>query len=127
MAVGTGYRNGERHGIDEGTQSSGELVVDEAFAATLAGDFGIPEVDVRDALMGEPKALALKICGWAEEQGKAPIKKGEALTGWARKHKAGAYAKRGGPEGGAVRIPKRRERERFSREEILRNLERMGS
>lgn len=102
------------------------MLVDETYAGILAEDFGIPEVDVRDALIGEPKTKAIAVCGWAEEQGKAPIKKGEALTAWAKKHKAGRYAKARGPEGGRVRVPVRRERETFSREQVLANLERMG-
>lgn len=102
-------------------------VVDERFAAMLAADFGIPETDVKDALIGETQARAIGVCGWAEGEGKAPIKKGAALTGWAKKHKTGVYAKASGPRDGITKVVSRSERVTFSPAQILANLDRMGA
>ena len=130
MAVDTGYRSEGRSSTNMEGSSRNEPLVDERFAAVLAEDFGIPERDVTDALIGEPKTQAIGICGWVEEQAKAPSKKGIVLTAWAKKHKMGIYKKPRGPDGGKVREPARRvresEREKFSPAQIMANLERMG-
>ena len=110
----------------EGAQSPGNVLVDERIAEILAADFRIPLTDVRDALMGQPEARAIGVCGWAAGQGKAPIKRGEALTAWAKKNRAGIYAVRGGRRGGETKVARPSGRVRFTPEQILANLERMG-
>lgn len=104
-------------------------LVDADYAKTLSADFGIPEVDVREALVGQPMPRALRICEWLERtDAKSPLQRGRVLTAWAKKNGAGRYARRSpGPEGGETKTAKRRERTKFSAAQIAANLERMGS
>ena len=107
------------------------LLVDEDYANTLAADFGIPETDVKDALLGHPKLDAYRVCEWVETtEAKSPLQRGKVLTAWAKKYKAGRYARRSaGPRGGATITPRRRgeARIKFSNAQIAANLDRMGS
>ncbi len=116
----------------EGVEGKGSSpLVHADYAKTLAADFGIPEVDVTDALLGQPMARALRICEWVERtDAKSPLQRGRVLTAWAKKNEAGKYARRAaGPSeaGGETKTAKRRERTKFSTAQIAANLERMGA
>lgn len=116
----------DRNTLNGKERTSRHLLTDEAYAATLAADFGIALTDVKDALIGEPMKRALRVCGWAESVEKSPMKRGQALTRWAKKNKAGIYSGPRGPEGGDAKTPPRREREQFSPEQVMANIDRMA-
>jgi hypothetical protein len=116
-------------GESMGKGTSAHILADEIYCVTLSEDFGIAFSDVEDALLGEPMKRAYKICAWVEslEDAKSPLQRGQALTRWAKKNRAGVYANRSrGPEGGPTKTPERKERTRFSNEQIARNLDRMS-
>ena len=118
IAAGEPMGKGTRH-----------ILADENYCRTLATDFGIPERDVKDALEGEPMKRALRICEWVEslDDAKSPLQRGKALTRWAKKNRSGIYARPRGPQGGETVTPERKERVKFSNEQIAKNLERMGA
>ncbi len=111
--------------------ATGGPVVGAEYAKTLAADFGIAGQDVKDALVGQPMARALRICEWVERtDARSPLQRGRVLTAWAKKNGAGRYARRAaGPSeaGGETKAPKRRERTKYSTAQIAANLERMGA
>ena len=72
-------------------RTSRHLLTDERYAQLLAADFGIAERDALDAFVGVPMKRALRIAEWAESVEKSPLKRGQALTCWAKKNKAGVY------------------------------------
>lgn len=119
------YRNAEGEGK---LGSSRDLVCSRGCCEALAEDFGIALTDVVEAFEGEPMKRALRVCAWAEGTGPSPIERGRALSAWAKKHGSGVYRTERGPEPrSGARHVKAPRREKFTPEQILRNLERMGA